>query len=86
MSELLERHEEYELREQWVAEQYWPAGGAAENLRAILIKSGMCGGDKKELKMIWQMLEGSYEPETEAPKKQKEEILKQQLKSMTTKK
>lgn len=48
MSELLERHTEYELREQYVAEQHWPTGEPAANERIKLlgeiIESIMVGG------------------------------------------
>jgi hypothetical protein len=66
--ELYARFEEYELREQYIVEQYWPNGHTADNLRAIL--SGYLAAQAmqydvdraKQIERLWQMLSGTYNP------------------------
>jgi len=73
VSELQERHTEYELREQYICEQYWPAGGAAESYKTVLI--GKIIGqrisfDEKEqqnIQAIIKMLEGTFDMEKDIP-------------------
>lgn len=73
LSKLLERHTAYELREQWVCEQYWPAGGAAIGYQAVLIgkiagqKIAFDEGTQKNIDMILKMLNGSFDPEKDVP-------------------
>ncbi len=82
MSELQQRHEFYELREQYVAEQFWPVGDSAETFRAELIGLIVAQRVKysdvtsKRIKTIVKMLDGTFEP----PKESKKGVTKEQMK------
>lgn len=81
MSELQQRHTFYELREQYVAEQYWPAGGPGQTLTAVLIgkiianRISYDARTQKDIKTIMEMLAGEYEP-----KEAKKGVTKEQMK------
>lgn len=80
MSELQQRHEFYELREQYVAEQFWPVGGPAQTLMAVLtgkiIANRISYDDRtqKDIKTIMEMLTGEYEPKEVAKGVTKEQM------------
>lgn len=80
MSELQQRHTFYELREQYVAEQYWPVGEPGQTLLAILtgkiIANRISYDDRtqKDIKKIMEMLVGEYEPKETAKGVTKEQI------------
>ena len=82
MSEVQQKHEFYELREQYVAEQFWPVGGPAQTLSAVLMgkiianRIGYDAQTQKDIKVIMEMLEGTFKP----PKKIKKGVTKEQLK------
>lgn len=82
MSELQQRHEFYELREQHVAEQYWPVGEAAETFKAELIgliidqRIKYSAETAKRIKAIYKILDGTFEP----PKEIKKGVTKEQMK------
>lgn len=63
-----QRHTFYELREQYIAEQYWPVGEPAETLRAILIGKMIANRisydarTQADIKRILEKLYGEYEP------------------------
>ena len=77
-----QRHDFYELREQYVAEQYWPVGEAAEAFKAELIglivaqRVTYSAETAKRIKTIYKMLDGTFEP----PKEVKKGVTKEQLK------
>ena len=77
MSRLLEEHDACELREQWVAEHYWPSGNAAESWRAELIGKLIAQRidhrqeTQAEICMIRKMLVGTFDPEKDLPKKRR---------------
>jgi hypothetical protein len=93
VSELLKRHTAYELQEQWVAEQYWPSGSAADVYRAILtgnLVGQRIGFDEKaqeNIQKVIKMLDGTYKPPkrecdlTEAEKEHRKWRAKQMLKN-----
>ena len=82
MSELQQRHDFYELKEQYVAEQYWPVGETAEVLKTELIglivaqRIKYSGETDKRIKTIIKMLDGTFEP----PKEIKKGVTKEQMK------
>lgn len=84
MSELQQRHTFYELREQYVAEQFWPVGGPGQTLMAVLtgkIIANRFSNDartQKDIKIIMEMLDGTFEP----PKELKKGVTKKQLKQL----
>lgn len=75
-----QRHTFYELREQYVAEQFWPVGGPAQTLMAVLtgkiIANRISYDDRsqKDIKIIMEMLAGEYEPKEVAKGVTKEQI------------
>jgi hypothetical protein len=74
--ELHERHSARELSEQYIAEEHWPVGEAAKNLRAELIALTVANSiafDQRRddrIKTIWEKLDGYYDPGKAAQKKQ----------------
>lgn len=85
MSELLQRHTSYELAEQYVAEQYWPAGEAADTQRAIMIglitRAGFTGSkdDIQQANRILDGLTGRADPAKAGKKKMTKEQIKMAL-------
>lgn len=83
MSELQQRHTFYELREQYVAEQFWPVGGSAQTLMAVLMgkiianRISYDARTQKDIKTIMEMLDGTFEP----PKEIKKGVTKEQMKN-----
>ena len=75
MSSLHETHTAYELAEQYVADQYWPAGGAAADLRAeligLMLASSMASDHRtaERIKTIWELLGGNYNAEKATQRK-----------------
>ena len=82
MPELQQRHTYYELREQYVAEQFWPVGEPAQKLMAVLMgkiianRISYDARTQKEIKTIMEMLDGTFEP----PKEIKKGVTKEQIK------
>lgn len=83
MSELQQRHTFYELREQYIAEGYWPVGEAAENLRALFISNRIANRIsysaeiERQNRKIWEMLIGKFKPARAAKKGVTKEQMKQ---------
>jgi hypothetical protein len=75
VSELHQRWSAYELREQWVAEQFWPSGGSAGPWLAELI--GLIVGQRidyhketeQRIRVIVKMLDGTFDPDKDVPKR-----------------
>jgi len=84
VSELRQRHEFYELREQYIVEQYWPAGEAAGILKAELI--GLITAQRiqysektaRRIETIIEMLRGTFKP----PPENRPGVTKEQMKQV----
>lgn len=73
------------MNEQYIAEQFWPTGEAAANLRVLFLRASIAEvlGDKRaghQAIYLWEKLTGVYTPDFEPDPATKEEQVKQQLK------